>query len=185
MSSKRSIFRVTGPLCGESAGAIEDQARTCTRQPIPMMSERSVHLTPLPESVHATEAQTQTQTQTSFIQQKMIQVQYQVYITFMNIQLIISPWHIYDYKHVGRLPLRSYLTADMEATRWKRGHVWIIILYSYTYEVNIQSFYLETGFFFLIHLLMGDVAIILIFNLIVHNSRMDTRCEIALGQMSL
>ena len=35
----------------------------------------------------------------------------------MNIQLIISPWHIYDYKHVGRLPLRSYLTADMEATR--------------------------------------------------------------------
>ena len=60
---------------------------------------------------------TQTQTQTSFIQQKKIQVQYQVYITFMNIQLIISPWHIYDYKHVGRLPLRSYLTADMEATR--------------------------------------------------------------------
>ena len=35
--------------------------------------------------------QTQTQTQTSFIQQKKIQVQYQVYITFMNIQLIISP----------------------------------------------------------------------------------------------
>ena len=57
------------------------------------------------------------QTQTSFIQQKKIQVQYQVYITFMNIQLIISPWHIYDNKHVGRLPLRSYLTADMEATR--------------------------------------------------------------------
>ena len=52
-----------------------------------------------------------------FIQQKKIQVQYQVYITFMNIQLIISPWHINDYKHVGRLPLRSYLTADMEATR--------------------------------------------------------------------
>ena len=61
--------------------------------------------------------QTQTQTQTSFIQQKKIQVQYQVYITFMNIQLIISPWHINDYKHVGRLPLRSYLTAVMEATR--------------------------------------------------------------------
>ena len=35
----------------------------------------------------------------------------------MNIQLIISPWHINDYKHVGRPPLRSYLTADMEATR--------------------------------------------------------------------
>ena len=28
-----------------------------------------------------------------------------------------SPWHINDYKHVGRLPLRSYLTTDMEATR--------------------------------------------------------------------
>ena len=51
----------------------------------------------------------QSDRQTSFIQQKKIQVQYQVYITFMNIQLIISPWHIYDYKHVGRLP---YLTAD-------------------------------------------------------------------------
>ena len=61
--------------------------------------------------------QTQTQTQTSFIQQKKIQVQYQVYITYMNMQLIISPWHINDYKHVGRLPQRSYLTADMEDTR--------------------------------------------------------------------
>ena len=52
-----------------------------------------------------------------FIQQKKIQVKYQVYITFMNIQLIISPWHINDYKHVGRPPLKSYLTADMEAAQ--------------------------------------------------------------------
>ena len=52
-----------------------------------------------------------------FIQQKKIEVQYQVYITFMSKQLIISPWHKNDYKHVGRPPLRSDLTADMEATR--------------------------------------------------------------------
>ena len=77
------------------------------------------HISPLPMPSDDRNAmtQTQTQTQTSFIQQKKIQVQYQVYITFMNIQLIISPWHINDYKHVGRPPLRSYLTADMEATR--------------------------------------------------------------------
>ena len=59
---------------------------------------------------------TQTKTQTKFIQQKQMHVPYQFYITFMNIQIIISPWHICDYKHVGRPPLRSYLTADMEAT---------------------------------------------------------------------
>ena len=35
----------------------------------------------------------------------------------MDIQIIISPWHINDYKHVWRPPLQSYLTADMEATR--------------------------------------------------------------------
>ena len=62
--------------------------------------------------------QSQTQTQTKFIKKKkQIQVPYQVYITFMNIQIIISPWHINDYKHVWRPPLRSYLTADMDATR--------------------------------------------------------------------
>ena len=61
--------------------------------------------------------QTQTKTQTKFIQQKQIQVPYQLYITFMNIQIVTSPWHITDYKHVVRPPLRSYLTADTEATQ--------------------------------------------------------------------
>ena len=63
----------------------------------------------------------QTQAQTKFIQQKQIQVQYQVYIPFMHIQKIISPWHINDYKHVGRPLLRLYLTADIEATRKEKS----------------------------------------------------------------
>ena len=51
----------------------------------------------------------QTQTQTKFIQQKQIQVPYQVYITFMNIHIIISPWHINDLSTLGDL---------------RQGHIW-------------------------------------------------------------
>ena len=47
---------------------------------------------------------TQTQTQTKFIQQKQMQVPCQVYMTFIDIQIIIRPWHINDYKHIGRPP---------------------------------------------------------------------------------
>ena len=72
----------------------------------------------------------QTQTQTKFIQQKQIQVPYQVYITFMNIQINISPWHINYYKHIGRPPLRSYLTVDMEATRKGKASQWLCHIWS-------------------------------------------------------
>ena len=77
----------------------------------------SYHLLVFPLSLISTLLGSKTQTQTKFIQQKQIQVPYQIYRAFVNIQIIISPWHINDYKHVGRPPLRSYLTADMEATR--------------------------------------------------------------------
>ena len=83
------------------------------------------------QNIHSTHNQTQTQTQTSFIQQKKI------HEYFMNIQLIISPWHIYDYKHVGRLPLRSYLTADMEATR--KGEACTAVMKTAMQLINIMA----------------------------------------------
>ena len=48
---------------------------------------------------------------------KLIQVPYQVYTRFMNIQITIYPWHIMNNRHVGRPLLRSYLTAGIGATR--------------------------------------------------------------------
>ena len=58
-----------------------------------------------------------TQTQTKFIQQKYIQVPYQVYMSFLEIQITLYSLYMNNHRHVGRHPLRSYLTADMKATR--------------------------------------------------------------------
>ena len=56
---------------------------------------------------------------------KQIQVAYQVYITFMNMQIIIHLWHINKYRHVGRPPLRSNLTVDVETTvKEKQAWYW-------------------------------------------------------------
>ena len=48
---------------------------------------------------------------------KKIQVPYQAYISFIDIQITIHPCHMINHRHVGRPPLRSYLTTDMEDTR--------------------------------------------------------------------
>ena len=53
---------------------------------------------------------TQTQTQTKFIPQKQIQVPYQVYTTFISMQIILQPWHINHYKHVG---ISSYICVKI------------------------------------------------------------------------
>ena len=60
---------------------------------------------------------TQTQTQTNFIQHKWIQVPYQVYMHLIKIQITLYSWYIMKHRHVRRPPLRSDLTAVMEATR--------------------------------------------------------------------
>ena len=44
-------------------------------------------------------------------------IPYHVYIRFMNIQVTIYPCYMMSHSHVGRPPLRSFLTASMEATK--------------------------------------------------------------------
>ena len=75
-----------------------------------------------------------TQTQTNFIQHKWIQVPYQVYMHKGKIQITVYPWYIMKHRHVRRPPLRSDLTASMEATR--RGKACTAMLYSKQLHIN-------------------------------------------------
>ena len=66
---------------------------------------------------------THTQTQTKFIQQKQIQIPHPVDMSFTHITNNYDTWHIMNSRHVGRPPLRLYMTTAMEATR-KEKHAW-------------------------------------------------------------
>ena len=51
------------------------------------------------------------------IQHQWIQVPYQVYMHLVKIHITVYSWYIMKHRHVRRPPLRSDLTAGMEATR--------------------------------------------------------------------
>ena len=48
----RHLFASRLNACWQSDWAIKDQAKTWTRQPVPMISKHSAHLTPLPFGIH-------------------------------------------------------------------------------------------------------------------------------------